>query len=895
MTILPLDTQDPSLETVGGKALNLSRLVRAGLSVPEGFVVPTQAYRAFVADNNLKPLISDSLKITDNAAPEELERASDRIRKGFEAGELAAWLRQELLESYRALDRTRVAVRSSATAEDLPGLSFAGQQNTYLNVAGEEELLQAVIGCWSSLWTARAIGYRFRNDVQQDAVALAVIVQEMISSDAAGVLFTANPLTGRRDEMVIDAAFGLGEGLVEGKMEPDHYTVREGADGPVIEKSLGAKSIAVRPDPDGGTFTEAIRARGRQALPDSAIVELFDLGKQVAEDFDPPQDVEWAWAEGRLVLLQSRPITSLYPLPDRLPRSPLRVLMSFGALQGMLDPMTPLGREVIHGLTVELQKKMGYSFDQGEQLLMYEAGDRLFINITGPVRNRLGRRVLKSFLSIAEPEIGQALDEIWDEDELAARSGLLPVSWPTLSRLAPFFAPIFFRVIQALRHPERSRQDLQRQLRERATELHARRAEVDTWPDRMDFLEDVFVTFPELGPELLARVVAGIMSLSLLRRLAGERGLLVTRGLPHNITTEMDLQLWEVANAIRQDTSAAEHFNETDAETLADEYFTGQLPNSVEQAIAAFLERYGMRGAAEIDIGRSRWREDPMTVMQVLRSYLQIDDPDRTPDSVFAGMAEAAEAGIEQLVQSARRRKGGRLRARLVRWLAGRVRALAGLRETPKFFIVRLLGWGREILLEGADELVAEGQLDAQGDVFFLRLEELRKLGTGAKMTRWQHLVSERRRTYSHEKRRQQVPRLLLTDGRAIYATASEGEAGEEVILGSPVSPGSAVGQVRVVLDPHDAELEPGEILVCPGTDPGWTPLFLAAGGLVMEVGGLMTHGSVVAREYGIPAVVGVRNATRRLLTGARVRIDGSSGEIRILEAADELHHPARE
>ncbi|MDX1600039.1 MAG: PEP/pyruvate-binding domain-containing protein, partial [Anaerolineales bacterium] len=231
MTVIPLDTQQAPLEEVGGKASNLSRLVRAGLPVPAGFVLSTEAYWTFIKDNDLQALITSALGAGEDPSPSLLERASDQIRRGFKAGEIAPSLREELLNSYRALERTEVAVRSSATAEDLPGMSFAGQQDTFLNVAGEQELVETVVDCWSSLWTARAIAYRFRNDVPQDTVALAVIVQEMVVSDAAGVLFTANPLSGRRDEMVIEAAFGLGEGLVEGQVEPDNYTLREGDSG----------------------------------------------------------------------------------------------------------------------------------------------------------------------------------------------------------------------------------------------------------------------------------------------------------------------------------------------------------------------------------------------------------------------------------------------------------------------------------------------------------------------------------------------------------------------------------------------------------------------------------------------------------------------------------------
>jgi pyruvate,water dikinase len=293
-----------------------------------------------------------------------------------------------------------------------------------------------------------------------------------------------------------------------------------------------------------------------------------------------------------------------------------------------------------------------------------------------------------------------------------------------------------------------------------------------------------------------------------------------------------------------------------------------------------------MRGLGEIDLGRPRWREDPRPIMQTLQSYLQIEDPGQAPDAAFARGAAAAEAAIDHLAEAVRRAPGGWFKARRVRWAARRMRALASLRETPKFWAIRVMGLVRAALLDSGQELVDEGRLACPDDLFFLRLSELRALASGEERD-WPALVGTRRATHARQARRTQIPRLLLSDGQAFYegvAAPAGDEAPEGVLVGSPVSPGLVEGRVRVVLDPHRTRLAPGEILVCPGTDPAWTPLFLVAGGLITEVGGLMTHGSVVAREYGIPAVVGVTQATTRLQTGQRVRIDGSRGEITILD-----------
>jgi pyruvate,water dikinase len=351
----------------------------------------------------------------------------------------------------------------------------------------------------------------------------------------------------------------------------------------------------------------------------------------------------------------------------------------------------------------------------------------------------------------------------------------------------------------------------------------------------------------------------------------------VTRGLPHNETTAMDLHLWAGAQELRQ-AGLAGLFAGATAASLARAHLAGELPAAAQAVLDGFLERYGARGLAEIDLGRPRWREDPTPVVQALQSYLHITDLAHAPDAVFELGGKHAAGVIAGLLARLRAQPGGRVKAAIAGFLANRARALMGMRESPKFLIVRMLGLLREALRESGRAYAAAGELAAADDVFFLTGGELAVLAQGEDND-WRALVSERRAAYAREKRRRQVPRLLLSDGRAYYAGMTAAAAGG-AIVGSPVSPGVVEGRVRVVFDPHGASLLPGEILVCPGTDPSWTPLFLAAGGLVTEVGGLMTHGSVVAREYGIPAVVGVDRATERLFTGQRVRVDGTRGWI---------------
>ncbi len=439
--------------------------------------------------------------------------------------------------------------------------------------------------------------------------------------------------------------------------------------------------------------------------------------------------------------------------------------------------------------------------------------------------------------------------------------------------------------------------------------------------DAAAFVEHALWQMPQrLFLRLVGAVVSGQVAFQGLRQLVGglpdgdHLALEVMRGLPHNVTTEMDLALWDTARTLGQDADGRAFFETHPAQELAAAYQAGGLPPAAQAAVEKFMHTYGVRGVGEVDLGRIRWREDPTPVMQSLGSYLQIDRPEAAPDVVFARGAVAAQAAVKELRAKLRVEKGGWWKAPLAGWLAHRARELAGLRETPKFTIIRIFGEMRAALLDAGTAWTAAGWLQRAEDVAFLRLAELDRLGKAAAgragdalpagglaaaQAGWQKLVADRRAVYTHEKQRRQSPRLVMGDGTAVYeGVGGYAKAGDKVLLGSPVSSGQVEGRVHVVLDPFGAQLAPGEILVCPGTDPAWTPLFLAAGGLVMEVGGLMTHGSVVAREYGIPAVVGVGQATQLLQTGMRVRVDGSAGTVTILDSVEagfscELNPPA--
>jgi len=909
---LPFSSLAASLAPAGGKGLNLSALARAGFAehVPPGFIVTTEAYRAFVAANGFQERLLARARSVAPDDPVALDSVSAEIAALFARGLIPTEIAEAIISAFREMPvgagpapalsgqpqagqppglPQPVAVRSSATAEDLPGLSFAGQQETYLNVVGAEAMLEAVRKCWASLWTARAIGYRARNRIPPDEVALAVVVQQMIASEASGVLFTANPLTGHRGEMVIDASFGLGEAIVSGQVEPDHYVV-DAREWRITTRKLGAKALAIVPRAQGGTDHVQRDAAAQQALPDEQIIALAQLAKRVADHFGSPQDIEWAWANGLLYLLQARPITSLYPLPD-VPLAPDAVgfFFSFASIQGITDPITPLGRDVLRVLLGALLLRI-LRLDVNVRHAIVDAGERLFLNFTEVVRHPQMRGVLLAAMERGDPAAKQILVRLIESGRLPLKREGAHGPPRFIFHLIPRLLPgVFAAVIAPRAALARGLAVAEQFLAEVREHTQGARTGDPGLSARLAIMEsDLSRAFEHAFLSLAPAILPAIAALSpldhwLVRWCGADPGaaLALMRGLPGNVTTEMDLKLWAAAQTIRADAPSRAALQRPVPELVAD-YRSQTLPQIAQREIEKFLDAYGMRTVAEIDFARPRWRDDPSSVFQTLKSYLDLTDPDSAPDAVFQRGAAEAERLTTEYAARAGRSPFGALRAALLKFAIGRMRALAGARETPKFYLIKVLDLFRTLLLDSAQPLAAQGRLERADDIFFAPLDTLKRAAQGAPVD-LKSIVARNRAEYDREKTRRQAPRLLLSTGEAFYEGLSDSGAGPNDLVGQAVSPGVAEGVVRVVLDPRGARLNPGEILVCPATDPGWTPLFLAAGGLVMEIGGMVTHGSVVAREYGIPAVVGVELATTRLKTGQRVRVDGNTGRVTVL------------
>lgn len=894
---------------VGGKAANLGELLSAGMPVPDGFCLTTDAYRLATGGDAPAPEVPArdaprrggplaevhaGLKATPDgdlpAFATLAGRARDIIRNAPVPAEVAAAVEQ----AYAALgENVPVAVRSSATAEDLPSASFAGQQDTYLNVVGAAAVVEAVRNCWASLWTDRAVSYRASRGIDPGTVALAVVVQRMVDAAAAGVLFTANPLTGRRHQAVIDASPGLGEAVVSGAVNPDHFVV-DPLTGRVLERRLGDKRIAVRPIPGGGTRTLTLDNGGATAcLTDKQAAELAALGRRVEEYFGSPQDIEWAIAgDGRLWLTQSRPITTLFPVPQRAygkgsaGREGTRVYLCFSLAQGLTRPITPMGLAALRLIAASVARAAHFDVPEPRKgpPPYAVAGQRMYIDLTAVARSTTGRRIVPKVFDVMEARSATVLRRVFEDPRFSVTRrtplGLLRHVVP-----AAVHARVPETMLRAIIRPDAALRRTNRLAREFADSLEPPAGA--TALQRLEHAEHLLGTrIFSVVPAVLPLAALGFAALGVAGKLLGggrwDDLQVVLRGLPNNVTTEMDLELWHLAQVVRNDGGARAAVVDRKPAELAQDFRAGQLPAALQTGLGRFMGQYGHRAVAEIDVGMPRWSDDPTHILGVLANYLRLADSALSPDVQFSNAAEEAEDCVERLAAEARSR--GRLRGAVVRAALRRARLFAGLRELPKYqLVVGLAEVRKQLALAGA-ALAGAGAVADADDIFFLDLDEAEAgLKAGPGTADFRDLVARRREEYALELERRHIPRVLLSDGTEPEAVPS-GEAAASTVpgalTGSPASAGVVTAAARVILDPEGAHLEPGEILVAPSTDPGWTPLFLTAGGLVMEMGGPNSHGAVVAREYGIPAVVGVPDATLRLSTGQKITVDGGAGTV---------------
>ena len=844
----------------GGKAANLGELSRIeGIRVPAGFCVTTDAFRRIMTT---APWIDDQLGRLSCLDPDDgqaIRMLSAEIRRAVEEIVIPDDLVAAITRSVTRLGgQAAYAVRSSATAEDLPTASFAGQQDTYLNVVGLAAILQHVSQCWGSLFTERAVAYRLRNGFDHRKVQMAVVVQQMLFPQAAGILFTADPVTSDRKVVSVEASFGLGEALVAGLVNADVYKVR---DGEVVDKAVATKRLAIGARPAGGTHELAIDPESQQqpALTDAQIVRLAELGRRIEAHFGQPQDIEWCLVDDGFQIVQSRPITTLFPIPETSDQGN-HVYVSVGHQQMMTDPMKPLGLSFWQMTT---------------SAPMAEAGGRLFVDVTQRLASPASRAGLLEALGRSDPLTGDALQTLLERDGFIRP---LPDEGPPGPLFGGSPAPIETDpaiVTELIGRSQASIAASERDIRTKSGE-----ALLDFIQADMQELRRILFD-PRSHQVFMSAMEAAWWLNDQLQAWLGEKNAAdtLTHSVPDNVTSEMGLALLDVADVIRPHPDVVAFLHHVEDESFLDEL--AKLPGGREarDAIEAWLEKYGMRCVGEIDITRPRWSERPSALVPLILGNIKNFEPGAGERRFEQGRQEAW-AKEQDVLTRLRALPDGERKSEEAKRMINRVRTFIGYREYPKYGMVSRYFVYKRALLKEAERLVQAHVLRERADIFYLTFAELRAV---LRTNHVDYRLIRQRKDAFRSYQALTPPRVLTSDGEVVAGTYRRADVPAGALTGLPVSAGTVEGRARVILDMAEADLEAGDILVTAYTDPSWTPAFVAIKGLVTEVGGLMTHGAVIAREYGLPAVVGVEHATRLIRDGQRIRVHGTDGYVEIL------------
>jgi pyruvate,water dikinase len=865
--VLPLSAPHADLATVGGKGMSLAKMIQAGFPVPDGFHVTTEAYRLFVAANNLQTKILAALIDVDTSIPTSLETASASIRGFFDGACIPTDLASAISTAYSSLINRHpnpVAVRSSATAEDLPEASFAGQQETYLNVRCEEALLEAVKKCWASLWTARAIAYRIKNKIDQNAVALAVVVQEMVNAESSGILFTANPINGQRDEMVINAAWGLGEAIVGGLVSPDTIVV-EKATGKVKKVDVAEKTV-ITVITESGTEEVPLEdtRRHSRVLNETQVTELVGIARKIEDFYGKPQDIEWCREGENFYIVQSRPITALPEVPiEWIPPNPKGIYMRTSVVDLMPNPLSPLYITWAIPVLKEKMKPLGARLGMGLPVLQEDyytsINDYAYMNAAFPA---------KAWWWIL--------------------TGMLPAYPSLLRRLVPIW-----------------RDELHPEYRKFVDKYQAKVPENMTPGELLQDAQAVLDAAMYYACGLLFATMGAS---------AGAEGLLTRvynkfakqEGDPEasvllmgwdNIPVRAEKSLFDLALWCREHLDLAEYIKRTPSGGLARQLKDDQAPDSVEantwkelqERFEVHLQQFG-HIIFQMDFAEPLPLDHPAPMLENIKMYLRGEG---------TNPHERQKASAEKRVQTAvimRNRLKGFKRWAFVKALNWG-QSMAEVREDALAEIGLGYPMLRLMLRELGNRFVQAGAIAQAEDIFWLELDEVRS--SVARLEQGQDLENlsahvEQRKAF-HEKAKQATPPPMMPMKKkymgidtAVWLAESESNRTGNILKGVPTSAGKIAAPACILHGPEDFNrMRRGDVLVAGTTTPAWTPLFAISSAVVTDIGGPLSHGSIVAREYGIPAVMGTGVATKRIQSGQVITVDGTKGEV-VLETGKE-------
>ena len=831
-----VEISDKSMQNIslaGGKGASLSKLMEiTGINVPDGYIVTTEAYHTIIS-----PIVIPFLQKIKDATPQNIAKLSESIKQSINDVTLPLDFEAELRKALETMGQeAMIAVRSSATAEDLPDASFAGQQDTFLNVQGYDNIKSAIIACFASLYNERAIAYRMRNQYNENDISMAVALQRMIPSQVSGVMFTADPLSSDRCTMVIEAVEGLGENLVSGRKTPVSWHIKNGK---------------VRQDD-----------KATSPLDTTQITELGQIGRNIEIVYGQPQDIEWCYLDGKFYIVQARPITTLYPAPESYDGFK-RCYMSFAHMQMMTDVMLPLGTSFSRLLA---------------DFALKEAGGRLYIDITHDIKGFYGRKMVFQKAANLDPLMESALKNVVGRKEYLNNIPKGKGSFGT----AAFLVPILKSAYHIYRRGGVN--DIESYLSKQRESLAAitKRLELLDGDAALDLIEkDQKVLYDEVafdplgfGMIMAAQFVQGPINKAG-EELLGEKNIInrLSLSVDHNITSQMGLALGKIADLAR-------HNPETSAkieQTLSMNAMDGIEEKEILAAWDEFLKLYGIRCPGEIDITKPRFWEEPGQLLPALINNIKHLDDNHAETLFEQGRKRSIELS-DSLVRLMREKHGNEKAQKLLHRIEV-FRTFTGVREYPKYFwIARYDVYKRSILRE-LNRLAENGTINQAEDGYYLYFDELREAVRTGKVEK--ELISTRRKEYSTYKTLT-PPRVIFSDGEVPIGEYNA-QIPEKALPGIGVSSGTVEGRARVVENMENANVEKGDILVTKFTDPSWTPVFVSIAGLVTEVGGMMTHGAVITREYGLPAVVGVVNATKLIQDGERIRINGNYGYVELL------------
>lgn len=855
------------IDMVGGKGANLGELTRiSSIMVPNGFCVSTKVYKELLEGNvEINHLLDELSKLTIEEKV-KVKELSEQIRISIENISIPKLVKEEILLHLKKYGLNKAyAIRSSATSEDSILNSFAGQQDSYLNIMGYEDILNYIKKCWASLFNDRAILYRIKNGFSHNQVKIAVLVQEMVFSQASGVMFTADPITNNYKALTINASFGLGEAIVLGMVDSDSYKVMDGV---LSDIKVGRKNLAIHGGTKGGTKEVELEEefREKKVLSDEQILELYQIGRRIEKHYSQPQDIEWCLYDNKFYIVQSRPITTLFPVPKANDKEK-HVYISVGHQQMMTDAMKPLGRSIF----------MLSSFGP-----RYLAGGRLFVDVTQMLASNSSRAVLLENMGQHDPLIKDALVTLIEEDYIKViptegeENNKITIPANPMDSILKVESDITI-VSKLMEEGEKSLEELKEKIQNKSGK------------ELLDFMKEDLLELKSIlmDPKSTSIYTQAIHASKWVNDSVyewfGEQNVadILSQSVENNITSQMGLDLMKVADVIRPYKEVVEYLEQADNENYLEELIEYEGGEKAYKVIKKFLDIYGMRCSGEIDITRPRWVEKPTTLIPMILNNVRNSHYNAGEERFEQGRLVALKKEME-LIERVKELPDGEKKAKDLKAMIDLIRNYIGYREYPKYMIVNRYLLYKKALGREAIELRKENVIKEVDDIYFLTFEELYDLISTKKLD--YQLVSKRKEEHKFYEKLT-PPRVITSDGEIIQGNYHQDQVPEGALLGLAVSRGVIEGRARIILNMEEAELLPGDILVTTFTDPSWTSLFISIKGLVTEVGGLMTHGAVIAREYGLPAVVGVKDATKLIKDGDFIRVHGTEGYVEILTA----------